>query len=247
MGGRGSNSKIQFQAVPDTATPLQAPTVTAAQAANAVTFSDTDTSPFHDLFNGRQYFMSQTFGIDTYLAIQDYLHNQPTPGSLYSPSQQLNHALRTGAALTANQQYMVNGLMAGMHNLGYNVNLTRFTRVDFMADLGLPNFSSMSIGQIRKAIIGATFTDKGFVSTSYNHFAKAPAGNAFTDKAVKINYKAPAGTQALMPGNGPGGSLGEIVLAPGQNYTITGVRFTGQRGRSGSQYYNQIEIDITIG
>lgn len=266
MGGRGSNSRIQRripQPIPapaplmqpqlqpdddDNAQPNITPTAQQAQAANNQAFSDTDNAPFHDLYNGRQYYQQQSFGIDTRMAIQDYLHDQPTAGSMYSPSQQLNYAMKTGQPLTANQQFMKDAMMDGMHNLGYNVNLTRFARADFMTRLGLPNFSNMSIAQIQKSLVGATFNEDGFISTSYNHFATAPnGGKPFTDKAVKINYKAPANTQALMPGNGPGGALGEIVLAPNQRYTITGVRFTGKPGRSGANYYNQIELDITIG
>ncbi len=263
MGGRGSSSRIAKQAPQGTPIPIPMPqmqmqpdddtqpsvlaTAQAAQSANNAKFSDTDASPFHDLYNGRQYFQDQSFGIDTRMAIVDYLHDQPTAGSLYSPSQQLNYAMRQGLPLTANQQFMKDSLMDGMHNLGYNVNLTRYDRVDFMQGLGVPNFSNMPIAQIQKAIVGKSYTDAAFVSASYNNFKNAPPGNPFTDKAVKINIKAPAATQALMPGNGPGGQLGEVVLAPGQRFTITGARFTGQRGRSGANYYNQIEIDVIVG
>lgn len=247
MGGRGSNSKIPAQVASVSPAPHIAPTLTAAQAANNARFAATDSSAFHDLYNGRQYYQDQTFSIDTRMALVDYLHDKPTGGSLYSPSQQLNHALRTGAPLTANQQFMRDSMMDGMHNLGHNINLTRYDRVGFMAGLGLPNYDKMSIAQIQKALVGKTYVDTAFVSTSYNDFRTAPPGNSFTDKAVRINYKAPAGTQGLMPGNGPGGALGEVVLAPGQNYTVTGVRFTGRTGRSGSSYYKQIELDVTIG
>lgn len=268
MGGRGSNSKIlrqnvqpvvpappmppmQVQAQPqppdDTLQPNVTPTAQAAQTANNSRFSDTDSSPFHDLYNGQQYFQDQSFGIDTRMAIQDYLHDQATPGSLYSPSQQLNHAMRQGLPLDPNQQFMRDAMMDGMHNIGYNVDLTRYDRADFMQALGVPNFSSMPIAQLQKALVGKSYTDPAFVSTSYNDFKSAPPGNNFTDKAVRIRYKAPASTQALMPGNGPGGAFGEMVLAPGQHYTITGVRFTGKRGRSGASYYNQVELEVTIG
>ena len=49
-----------------------------------------------------------------------------------------------------------------------------------------------------------------------------------------------------MPGTGPGGNFGEFVFAPNQNYRITGVRWTGQRGRSGAKYYKQIELDVEM-
>lgn len=238
MGGRGSNSQI--------ATPTIVPTQTAAQTANNARFSDTDTAPFHDLYNGRQYYQDQTFGIDTRMAIQDYLHDQAAQGTLYSPSQLLNGKLRDGQPLTANEQYMYDSMVEGMHNLGYNVNLTRYARVDFVQRLGIANYQNMTQAQLQKTLVGQSYRDAAFVSTSYNNFKNAPAGNPFTDKAVKINYKAPASTQALMPGNGPGGALGEIILGPNQNYVITGVRFTGKTGRSGASQYKQIEFDVEI-
>lgn len=231
------------QPLPDT---QMAATVAAAQSANAQTFADTDNAPYHDLYAGRQYYQSQTFDIDTRMALQDYLHDQAVSGSLYAPSQILNYAMRNGQTLTANQQFMVDSMTAGMHNLGYNVNLYRYARVDFMQGLGAGNYENMSIAQLQKALVGKGFVDKAFVSTSYNDFKTAPPGNAFTDKAIKIIYKAPAKTQALMPGNGPGGALGEIVLAPGQHYVITDVKFPGGTGRSGGSTYKRVELTVEV-
>ncbi len=214
---------------------------------NDSVFSSTDDADFHDLYNGRQYYQKQNFDIDTQMALDDYLSDKALPGTVYSASQTLNHKMKQGLPLTANEQFMVDSMMNGMHNLGYNLNLTRYARVDFMQRLGAGNFDSMTPAQLQSALVGKGFTEGSFISTSYNDFKNAPSGNVFTDKAVRINYKAPANTQALMPGNGPGGQLGEMVLAPNQHYTITGARFTGKTGRSGSSYYKQVEIDITIG
>lgn len=182
-------------------------------------------------------------------------------GSVYSPSQAINYKMETQQPLSVAEQAIVDDMMAGMHNLGYNVNLTRYGRVDYIdkftqlaiqqglqaRGISQANFDGMSIAQLKKAFVGLEYSENKLVSTSYNDFANAPnGGRPFTDKAVKFNYKAPASAQALMPGNGPGGSLGEMVLAPGQNYRITDVRFTGSRGRSGGSYYNQIEFDVEI-
>ena len=128
--------------------------------------------------------------------------------------------------------------------MGYNVNLTRYDRVDFMQNLGVGNFDSMSEAQLKSALIGAKYKDPAFGSYSYNNFKNAPAGNPFTDKAVKITRRTKASTQVLMPGNGPGGALGEIVVAPNQGVHIVDVRFTGKRGRSGANYYKQVEIIV---
>lgn len=260
MGSTGNRPTVSTSttSTPLTATfagaqPQVVPTASQAQQANNITFSDTDNAPYHQLYNGRQYYQSQTFGIDTQLAIQDYLHDKPSGTSIYSPSQQLNNAMEKGLPLTANQQYMLDSLMDGMHNIGYNINLTHYGRVDLIdnlarnigANINSRNFESMTDAQLQRAFVGSTHSLNKFLSASYNNFTNAPNGGApFTDKAIRLNISAPARTQALMPGNGPGGNLGEMVLAPQQNFRITGVRFTGDYGRSGGQRYRRVEFDI---
>ena len=224
---------------------------------DALGFKDYDAADYHQLYNGKGYYNQQDLnnpnkaGLNQ--AVDGYIEAHPMPGSLYSKSQILNYAMKTNQPLTKSQQKMKAELEGGMHNLGYNLTLTRFARNDFMenlsgvAGLDLSKFYGMKESDIQKALVGKSFSEAGFISTSYNNFAKAPnGGKPFTDKTVKINYKAPAKTQALMPKIGAGGDLGEMILAPDQNYKITGVRFTGQKGRSGSNYYNQIELDIDV-
>lgn len=224
---------------------------------DALGFKSKDNAGYHQLYNGSGYFRQQKLDDPSNKALSDaidkYVDASPTFGSLYSPSQQLNHAMKTGQKLTPAQQQMRKDLEGGMHNLGYNLTLTRYARNDYMANLSgvagvsLDRFYNMKESSLQKALVGKSFSERGFISTSYNDFAKAPnGGRPFTDKVVRINYKAPAKTQALMPRIGAGGDLGEIILAPDQNYKITGVRFTGKRGRSGASYYKQIELDIEI-
>lgn len=215
-------------------------------AGGGKSFPSVDSSPSHTLADEDGYFSKQKFSHQTQAAINAYLDPNPSGFSLYAPSQQLNHALKQGHQLTPSQQQMHNDLMAGMHNLGENLQLTRYTRVGFMSDLGAPNFDKQSIRTLQKKLVGQVFIDKAFVSVSANNFAKAPRHNPFTDKAVKLNIKAPAHAKALMPGTGTGGNFGEMVLAPNQSYRVTGVRFTGKTGRSGSNYYKQIELDIDM-
>jgi hypothetical protein len=245
----------------------QDPTIVAtqqqAQSANNATFSDTDPNPYHELSGGgRNYYLAQTFNIDTKLAVQDYLHDQPVAGSMYSPSQELNNSMEKGKPLTANQQYMAQSLLDGSHNLGQNLTLTHYGRVslidNFAKNAGLSinhsNYGNLKDSDLQK-FVGSTHSLQKFLSTSYNDFRHAPANNPFTDKAVKLNIKAPAKTQGFMPGNGPGGQLGELVLAPAtvanpQNFRITGARFRKDSNgrvlmkRSGAQSYPAIEFDI---
>lgn len=251
-GGGGSGGQA---VTPSSLGVQQVVTAQQAQAINNGAFPDTDSADFHDLYNGREYYKKQALGIDTRMAVADYLNDQATAGSMYSPSQQLNYKMRQGLPLTANEQFMKDSLMDGMHNLGYNVNLTRYDRVDSLAKFGLGGgkYQNYSEAQLKKMLVGSTFHDDAFTSTSYNNFKNAPSGNVFTDKAVVFKYRAKASVQALMPGIGPGGDLGEMILAPGQKMRIADVKFStnssGRRiqGRSGARSYDRIEIYVDVG
>lgn len=264
MGGRGSSSgggfggggtsaqQFQIQQV----TNLQ-PTQSAAQAVNKANFSDKDDADYHDMYNGRNYFNKQGLTIDQQLATINYLSDQPESGSLYSMSQNMNHALATGQKLNANQQYVNNHLMSAMHNLGYNTNLTRYDHApmidNLLASAGLnKGYQSYSETQLKNALVGMKYGERKFISTSYNDFKNAPAStsNVFQSRAVKITYKAKAGVQAMMPGNGPGGQIGEILLAPSggtPNFKILDVKFTGKSARQKqTQSYNMKQVEIVV-
>ena len=248
MGSIGAKTTINTQQ------PTIVPTVQQANTANNTNFSATDDSDYHDLHNGRQYYLNQTFSIDTQYALQDYLSDRPVPGSIYSPSQELNNAMEKGLPLTPNQKYMKESIQEGMHNLGYNLNLTHYGRVGMIDAIGKAvgvninhnNYEGMSQTQLNQ-LVGKSFNIDRFVSTSYNNFKNAPNGGApFTDKAVQLTIKAPAATQALMPGNGPGGQLGEVILNSNQNYRITSVKMPGGYGRSGAGTYKKINIEVEV-
>lgn len=276
MGGRGSKSQMsggvsvgaaggggglngpaaQFQV--QTNPPNIAPTAQQAAQLNSSVFADTDTQTYHQLFNGKQYFQNQNLNIDQQIATINYLADQPEPGSLYSPSQNMNWNMANGQKLTANQQYMQQHMMAAMHNLGYNLNLTRYDHPQFVNGLlqqaGVKNadYTKLSPAALKKALMGMSYGENKFLSTSYNDFKNAPASSqsVFNTRAVKISYQAKANVQAMMPGNGPGGSLGEVVLAPSggsKNMKIVDVRYTGNSARQqGSRNMNLPQIEIVV-
>lgn len=265
MGGRGGSAKrvstvaisgsagftqVSQNAQPvtqlsvDGATPQQVATVQQAQRNNNAQFSDTDSQDYHQLYNGRQYFADQSLSIDQRVATMNYLSNQTSPGSMYSMSQNMNYKLGRDMPLNANEQYTYNNLMSSMHNLGYNLNLTRYDHEgainSLLSQAGVKgDYASMSEAQLNSVLKGAQFKSKALLSTSYNDFSKAGSGaNTFTSRAVRIEYKAKAKTQAMMPGNGPGGKLGEIILSNTNTYKITGVKFDGRKTRlKGTQSY----------
>lgn len=268
MGSTGKTTSTVVPQAPvtvDGVTPQIAPVQQQAQNANNANFSATDDGDYRDLEGRlRDYYGNQTFNIDTQMAIQDYVYDQPV-GGIYSPSQNLNYKLKHEgepgvSKLTPQEEFMRDSLMEGMHNLGQNMILEHYGRVSYVDAFGQlaksmgitdktinsRNFENMTESELKQAFTGVTYDEKGFVSTSANHFSKAPRSNPFTDKAVKITVKAPASAQGLMPGNGPGGALGEMVLAPNQHYRITDVRFTGKPGRSGATSYRQIEFIVEM-
>lgn len=225
-------------------------------------FADHDDADFHQLYNGRQYYQQQKLTASQLKAAGNYLESQPEPGSLYSHSQNMNYMMATGQKLTGKYKQTHDGIMSAMHNIGYNVELTRYDHPDMVNSLlkavgAGTNYERMSQASIKKALVGRTVNENKFLSASYNNFKNAPQNTKqiFDSRAVKINYKVRAGTKAMMPGKGSGGDFGEIILAPtngtaNRGGKITDVRLTGQKvRRKGTQTYDQprIEIDIEIG
>lgn len=223
-------------------------------------FADYDDQGYHQLYNGRQYYAQQKLTVQEQNAAANYLSPNPESGSLYSHCQNMNYKMATGQTLTGQYKKTHDGMMQAMHNIGYNVELTRYDHAGFLngmlKSLGAgTDYERMSQASIKKALVGQTLNENKFLSTSYNDFKNAANASVFTSRAVKINYKVKANTQAMMPGKGPGGDFGEIVLAPtngkaNKGGKIVDVRLTGKMARrQGTQTFNQpqIEIDIEIG
>ena len=223
-------------------------------------FADHDDASYHQLYAGKKYYAQQKLTAKEQAAVTSYLQARPEPGSLYSHSQNMNWALIQSQGdpkkLAPSYRKTYDGMMSAMHNLGYNVTLTRYDHAGvvnaLLQKLGAGrDYEKMSQKALQKALVGQTLHEDKFVSTSYNDFSRLPPSvrSVFESRAIKINYNASAKTQAMMPGVGPGGDFGEIVLAPGQAGRITAVRLTGQKvRRKGTQTYNQprLEIDIEI-
>lgn len=255
-------SQVQQQQNPQNQQPTIVATAQQAQALNNQVFSATDNAPYHNLYNGQQYYAKQNLSIDQRVAVQNYLSDAQEPGTLYSMSQNLNHAMATGQKLTANQQFVRDNLMGAMHNIGYNVNLTRYDHSDtldsMLKAIGVNGkATNMSAAQLKASLVGHTYGEDRFLSTSYNDFKNAANATTFTSREVRFDYRVKADVQAMMPGNGPGGRLGEVILAPSggtKNMRIVDVKDdTSRRTRSKGMpagYYNnnrQIVVVVEVG
>lgn len=221
-------------------------------------FADHDDADYHQLYNRKQYFQQQKLTAAQKKAADDYVNPNTEPGSLYNVAQNVNWQMIQGQKLTGKHKQVHDEMMGAMHNIGYNVTLTRYDHAgmvdSLLSGLGAGNdYTKMSMKQIQKALVGQTLGENKFISTTTNDFKNAPRNvqSLFTDRAVKINYKAKANVQGLLMPIGSGGDQGELVLAPTNGKAnsapkITAVRSTGKtvyRAKNG-RTYPQIEIDL---
>ena len=221
-------------------------------------YADYDDSDYHQLYNRKQYFQQQKLTAAQKKATDAYVDPTTEPGSLYNVAQNVNWKMIQGQTLTGKHKQVHDEMMGAMHNIGYNVTLTRYDHAGMidsvLSGLGAGNdYTKMSVKQLQKALVGQTLGENKFISTTTNNFSNAPssAQSLFTNRAVKINYKAKAGVQGLLMPIGSGGDQGELVLAPTNGTAnkapkITAVRSTGKtvyRAYNG-RTYPQIEIDL---
>lgn len=228
-------------------------------------FADHDDADYHDLHSGRKYYQQQKFTAKQKQSADNYLENHQEPGSLYSHAQNMNWKMANGQPLTGKYKQTHDGMMSAMHNIGYNVKLQRYDHPDMVNNIlkssgAGSNYENMSEASLKKALVGKPLGENKFISTSYNDFKNAANADTFTTRGIKINYLVKANTQAVMPGVGPGGDFGEVVLAPTNGTAnkagkIVDVRFTGEMARRrGTPVWDKnnydlprLEIDVEIG
>lgn len=221
-------------------------------------FADQDDADYHQLYNRKNYFQQQQLTAAQKKAADAYVDPNTEPGSLYNSAQNMNWAMVNGQKLSPKHQQIHDQMMSSMHNVGYNINITRYDHDGMinsvLQSLGAGNdYTKMSQSQLQKALVGQSFGENKFVSGSVNDLKTAPSNvqNLFLNRAVKVNYKVPANTKGMLMPIGAGGDQGEMVLAPTNGKAnkipkIVDVKFTGKRvyrNKTG-RYYPQVEIDI---
>lgn len=178
----------------------------------------------------------------------------------HSFSQNLNWQMIHGWNMTAEQKKVANDLTANMHQIPAGTQLTRYDHAEFidkvLKDIGAAHgYTSYSEKELNDMLAGVKYGENKFVSTSHNNLANLTKDQAFAfnSRSVKITYTTGVATKGVMPGVGPGGDQGEVVLQCGKTprYTITGVKFTGQGSRPKGGFYvdpnlPQIEVFVSI-
>lgn len=152
-------------------------------------------------------------------------------------SQNANWAAANGLPLTKRQQAMMDAVDKLAKPIGQETTLYRADHDDFLKRLKINNYQRMSDSQLRKALVGKTWTNDCLESTAYdsrdNPFWPQPGGRRSTGKhgqggsvsgnrEVLIRYHTAKSTRAafIQP------SQSEAVLAVDTHHKITGVRST---------------------
>ena len=173
-------------------------------------------------------------------------------------SQNANWAAANGLPLTKRQQAMMDAVDKLAKPIGQETTLYRADHDDFLKRLKVNNYQSMSDSQLRKALVGKTWTNDCLESTAYdsrdNPFWPQPGGSRSAGKhrqggsvsgnrEILIRYHTAKSARAafIQP------SQSEAVLAVGTHHKITGVRST----RTGPSYtYGSgkrvIELEIEV-
>lgn len=187
--------------------------------------------------------------INVRYAIKQYIRRGQMANG-FSRSQNLNNKLQSGAKLDQTEQKMVKYMDAGMQQLKQN---TLYSRADhaltssgtgLMQRLGVANYQNMTNAQLSAALTGKTFTENKYVSVSTDVSKNVfISGNQSGGRSVMMTIKAPSGTKYIVGDT----SQAEHVLGRGQNYRITGARFTGKTAypQKGSPL-KQIALEVEI-
>lgn len=167
--------------------------------------------------------------------VTDYI-NPVMQGNGKALSQNANWAAANKLPLTARQQAMMDAVDKLAKPIGQETTLYRADHDDFIKRLGVKNYGSMSDSQLRKALVGKTWTNDCLESTAYdsrdNPFWPQPNGRGTGkhgqggirsgNREILIRYHTAKSARAafIQP------SQSEAVLAVGTHHKITGVRAT---------------------
>ena len=145
----------------------------------------------------------------------------------------------------ASMQYTSSYMSVAVHPLGRDTVLQRGAHDDMLKQaFGIRDYSKLSEAQLQGKLVGQTFTNTSYMSTSYdmtkNPFLSSSSGVS-GGREVVYNIKAGKNTNVLFGSR----SQSEIIIGKGTNFRITGVRFNGKTATPrGGKFKPQVEIDI---
>lgn len=205
------------------------------------------------------------YDANTTAAIKQYISNTDFDGKQHSLSQTMNYLIDNGEDLqntTASQlnrkyglslsdrdlasmQYTDSYMEVAMHPLGQDIVLQRGAHDDLLqSKFGIKDYSQYSEAQLQKQLVGESFSNDSYMSTSYDVNKNPFLGQSSAvsgGREVVYNIKAGANTQALFGAK----SQTEIIINKGTKFKITGVQYSNKTATPrGGRSKPQIVIDI---
>ena len=202
---------------------------------------------------------------NTTSAVKLYISNTDFDRQGHSLSQVMNYLEQNGVDLsTANLnainkqfglhlspndlssiQYTSAYMEKAVHPLGQDTILQRGAHDDLLKQaFGISDYSKLSQSQLQGKLVGQTFKNTSYMSTSYdpskNPFLSSSSGVSGGRELV-LNIKAGKNTKVLFGAK----KQSEVIIGKGTDFKITGVRYSGKTATPrGGSYKPQIIIDI---
>ena len=252
--GRGSSGIRAGSGTPAAPAPTVVPNVPVA----AAVMTDAQAQALRDL-------QDSAYDASTTAAVKMYISNTDFDKQQHSLSQVMNYlesegvdlatanlaainkqfGLRLSAGDLASMQYTSAYMGRAVHPLGQDTILQRGAHDDLLRQaFGIKDYSKMSQAQLQSALVGKTFKNTSYMSTSYdmkkNPFLSSSSGVS-GGREVVYNIKAGKNTSVLFGAK----SQSEVIIGKGTDFKITGVRYSGKTATPrGGSYKPQLIIDI---
>ena len=155
------------------------------------------------------------------------------------------YGLNLSASDLASMQYTSGYMERAVHPLGQDTILQRGAHDDILKNaFGIKDYSKLSQQQLQSQLVGKTFKNTSYMSTSYditkNPFLSSSSGVS-GGREVVFNIKAGKNTNVLFGAR----AQSEIIIGKGTDFKITGVKYSGKTATPrGGSYKPQIVIDI---
>lgn len=225
---------------------------------NATAMTDADAKKLRDL-------QDSSYDASTTAAVKMYISNTNFDSQGHSLSQVMNYlesegvdlqtanlsainsqyGLRLSSGDLASMQYTSSYMDRAVHPLGRDTMLQRGAHDDMLRQaFGINDYSKMSQAQLQSSLVGKTFKNTSYMSTSYdvtkNPFLSSSSGVS-GGREVVFNIKAGKNTKVLFGAR----SQSEIVIGKGTDFKITGVSFSGKMATPrGGRAKPQVVIDV---
>ena len=145
----------------------------------------------------------------------------------------------------ASMQYTSAYMARAVHPLGQDTILQRGAHDDMLRQIfGIRDYSKMSQAQLQSALVGKTFKNSSYMSSSYditkNPFLGSSSGVS-GGREIVYNIKAGKNTKVLFGAK----AQSEVIIGKGTDFKITGVHYSGKTATPrGGRSKPQLVIDI---